>query len=58
MFIENFSSNDVQLNVRQYAMDSNILSMPSKGNKINNLYNVKDDNLVTNMKNELNVKGE
>ena len=58
MFMDKFSSNEVQLNVGPYAMNSNILSMPSKGNTINMLYDVKDDNLVTNMKNELNVRGE
>ena len=56
--MEKFSSNEVQLNVGPYAMNSNILRMPSKGNTINNLYDVKDDNLVANMKNELNVRGE
>ena len=58
MFMEKFSSNEVQLNVGPYAMNSNILSMPTKGNDINNLYDTKDDNLVVNMKNELSVKGE
>ena len=58
MFADKFSSNEVQLNVGPYAMNANILSMPSKGNNINSLYDIKDDNLVTNMKNELNVKGE
>jgi len=58
MFTDKFSSNEVQLNVGPYALNSNILSMPSKGNNINNLYDIKDDNLVTNMKNELNVRGE
>ena len=58
MFMDKYSSNEVQLNVGPYAMNSNILSMPSKGNNINNLYEVKDNNLVTNMKNELNVRGE
>ena len=58
MFMDKYSSNEVQLNVGPYAMNSNILSMPSKGNNINNLYEVKDNNLVVNMKNELNVRGE
>ena len=58
MFADKYSSNEVQLNVGPYAMNSNILSMPSKGNNINSLYDVKDDNLVANMKNELNVRGE
>ena len=58
MFMEKFSSNEVQLNVGPYAMNSNILSMPTKGKDINNLYDTKDDNLVVNMKNELSVKGE
>ena len=58
MFMDKFSSNEAQLNVGPYAINSNILSMPTKGNNINNLYDVKDDNLVANMKNELNVRGE
>ena len=58
MYMDKFSSNEVQLNVGPYAINSNILSMPTKGNNINNLYDVKDDNLVSNMKNELNVRGE
>ena len=58
MFMDKYSSNEVQLNVGPYAMNSNILSMPSKGNNINNLYEVKDNNLVTNMKNELSVRAE
>ena len=58
MFADKFSSNEVHLNVGPYAINSNILSMPSKGNNINSLYDVKDDNLVVNMKSELNVRGE
>ena len=58
MFMDKFSSNEVQLNVGPYAMNSNILSMPSKGNNINSLYEVRDNNLVENMKSELNVRGE
>ena len=58
MFMDKYSSNEVQLNVGPYAMNSNILSMPSKGNNINNLYEVKDNNLVANMKNELSVRAE
>ena len=58
MYSDKFSSNEVQLNVGPYAINSSILSMPTKGNEINNLYETKDDNLVKNMKNELNVKGE
>ena len=58
MFMDKFSSNEVQLNVGPYAINSNILSMPTKGNTINMLYDVKDDNLVANMKNELNVRAE
>ena len=58
MYSDKFSSNEVQLNVGPYAINSSILSMPTKGNDINNLYETKDDNLVKNMKNELNVKGE
>ena len=58
MFTDKFSSNEVQLNVGPYAINSNILSMPTKGNDINILYETKDDNLVKNMKSELNVKGE
>ena len=58
MFMDKYSSNEVQLNVGPYAMNSNILSMPSKGNNINSLYETKDDNLATNVKSELSVKGE
>ena len=58
MFADKFSSSEVHLNVGPYAINSNILSMPSKGNNINSLYDVKDDNLVANMKSELNVRGE
>ena len=58
MFMDKFSSSEAQLNVGPYAINSNILSMPTKGNNINSLYDVKDDNLVANMKNELNVRGE
>ena len=58
MYSDKFSSNEVQLNVGPYAINSSILSMPTKGNEINNLYETKDNNLVKNMKNELNVKGE
>ena len=58
MFMDKFSSNEVQLNVGPYAMNSNILSMPSKGNNINSLYEARDNNLVENMKSELNVRGE
>ena len=58
MYMDKFSSNEAQLNVGPYAINSNILSMPTKGNNINSLYDVKDDNLVTNMKNELSVRGE
>ena len=58
MFMDKFSSNEVHLNVGPYAMNSSILSMPSKGNNINNLYEIKDNNLVPNMRSELNVRGE
>ena len=58
MYADKFSSNEVHLNVGPYAINSYILSMPSKGNNINSLYDVKDDNLVANMKSELSVRGE
>ena len=57
LFAEKFSGTDEKLNVGPYATSSTLFSMPSKGNNINKLYESKDDNLVTNMKNELSVKG-
>ena len=57
-YIDRFSSNEAQLSFKAYEVNENILSMPSKGNNINNLYETNDRNLITNMKNELNVKGE
>ena len=57
-YADRFSSTESQLTFKAYEVNSNILSMPSKGNDINNLYETSDRNLMTNMKNELNVKGE
>ena len=57
-FMEKFSSNEVQLNVGPYAINSTILSMPSKGNDINNLYETKGEYFMENMKSELKVKAE
>ena len=58
MYMDKFSSNEAQLNVGPYAINSSITSMPSKGVNINSLYEVKSNNLVETMKTELSVKGE
>ena len=58
MYMEKFSSNEVQLNVGPYAINSTILSMPSKGGDINKLYENKGENFVETMKAELKVKAE
>ena len=56
-FMEKFSNIEEKLNVGPYASNENILSMPSKEGNFNNLYESKNSNLVSNMKNELSVKG-
>ncbi|MCQ2818466.1 MAG: hypothetical protein MJ252_14455 [archaeon] len=53
---EKYSSEDVQLNVGPYDAPVSMLTMPSKDNNFNNLYESKDNNLVKNMKTKLNVK--
>ena len=59
MFLDKFGSNEVQINFRPYAQNTNITSMPSLGANINSLYEAGDDNnLSLNMKSELNVKAE
>ena len=58
MYMDKFSSNEAQLNVGPYAINSSITSMPSKGVNINSLYEVKSNNLAETMKTELSVKGE
>ena len=58
MYMDKFSSNEVQLNVGPYAINEGILSMPSKGNNINSLYDTSGNYLMENMKSELSVKGE
>lgn len=55
--LEKFNSSDSQLNIGPYATPDNIFSMPTvKTANINSLYESKDNNLVQNLKNELNVK--
>ena len=59
MYMDKFSSNEAQLNVGPYEINSSITSMPSKGGvNINNLYESKSDYFIENMKNELNVRAE
>ena len=54
---EKFNSSDMTLNVGPYSTPENILSMnSSQSANINRLYESKDNNLVKNMKNELNVR--
>ena len=57
MYMDKFSSNEVQLNVGPYAINEGILSMPSKGTNINSLYETSGNYLMENMKSELSVKG-
>ena len=59
MYMDKFSSNEAQLNVGPYDINSTITSMPSKGGvNINSLYESKSDYFIENMKNELNVRAE
>ena len=59
MYMDKFSSNEAQLNVGPYDINSTITSMPSKGGaNINSLYETKSDYFIENMKNELNVRAE
>ena len=59
MYMDKFSSNEAQLNVGPYDINSTVTSMPSKGGvNINSLYESKSEYTIENMKNELNVRAE
>lgn len=53
---EKYTQDDGTLNVGPYDAPTSVLSMPSKDNNFNNLYESKDNNMVHNMKTELNVR--